>query len=272
MSLLAIAVVMALGALGGMFGALLGLGGGIFIVPFLTLGFGLPFRQAAGIGLMTVIATSSVVSAQRAGDGTINLRLGIVLEIATTLGGLAGGLTALWLSQRTLRVMFGLVALAISGVVFRQINQRNALPEGDTDTGWLGGQFFSPEHNRMLLYRVHRLPVALAMSFLAGNVSGLLGIGGGILKVPALTAWCGVPLRVAATTSSLMIGVTAAASAPLYYAAGEILPQYAAASVLGVMVGTRAGFWIAGRAKAKGLKVLLGIVLIFVALMMLVRA
>lgn len=272
MTLLAIAVVIGLGALGGMFGALLGLGGGIFLVPFLTLGFGLPFRQAAGIGLMTVIATSSVVSAQKAGDGSINLRLGIVLEIATTLGGLAGGLTALWLSQRTLRLMFGAVALCIAAVVFRQLNARNALPEGDTDTGWLGGEFFSPEQNRMRLYRVRRLPVALGMSFLAGNVSGLLGIGGGILKVPALTAWCGVPLRVAATTSSLMIGVTAAASAPLYYAAGEILPQYAAASVLGVMVGTRVGFWIAARANARGLRVLLGLVLIFVALMMLVRA
>jgi len=271
-TLFTIAIVTFLGALGGMFGALLGLGGGIFLVPFLTLGFGLPFRQAAGIGLMTVIATSSVVSAQRAGDGTINLRLGIVLEIATTLGGLGGGLTALWLSQRTLRVLFGVVALFIAGVVFRQLNKRNALPEGDRDTGWLGGEFYSPDQNRMLLYRVHRLPVALVASFVAGNISGLLGIGGGILKVPVLTAWCGVPLRVAATTSSLMIGVTAAASAPLYYAAGEILPQYAAASVLGVMIGTRVGFWIATHVNAKGLKILLGVVLVFVALMMLVRA
>jgi len=271
MSLLAIAGVMMLGALGGMFGALLGLGGGVFLVPALTLVYGLPFREAAGIGLMTVIATSSVVSAQRAGDGTINLRLGIVLEIATTIGGLAGGLTAQALSQRTLSLTFGVVALVIAGVMFRQINKRNALPEGDTDTGWLGGQFYAPQQDRMVTYRVKRLPLALVMSFFAGNVSGLLGIGGGILKVPALTAWCGVPLRVAATTSSLMIGVTAAASAPLYYAAGEIPPIYAAASVLGVMVGTRAGFWIAERARARGLKLLLGMVLVFVAVMMLVR-
>lgn len=272
MSLLGIAGVMTLGALGGLMGSLLGLGGGVFLVPFLTLVLGLPFRQAAGIGLMTVIATSSVVSAQRAGDGTINLRLGIVLEIATTAGGLAGGLTALALSQRSLRVTFGVVALGIAAVMFRQIDRRNALPEGDTDTGWLGGRFYSAEHARLVTYRVHRLPVALGMSFLAGNVSGLLGIGGGILKVPALTAWCGVPLRVAATTSSLMIGVTAAASAPLYYSAGEIMPHYAAASVLGVMVGTRIGFRVAERARARSLKLLLGCVLVAVALMMLVRA
>ena len=221
---------------------------------------------------MTVIATSSVVSAQRAGDGTINLRLGIVLEIATTLGGLSGGLTAIWLSQRTLRTMFGVVALMMAGVLFRQLNQREVLPAGDTDTGWLGGQFYSSEQKAMAFYRVRNLPIALLISFVAGNVSGLLGIGGGILKVPALNAWCGVPLRVAATTSSLMIGVTAAASAPLYYATGEILPHYAAASVLGVMAGTRAGFWIAAHAKASGLKILLGLVLVMVALTMMVRA
>ena len=272
MRLLAIAGVMGLGALGGMFGALLGLGGGVFLVPALTLVYGLPFRQAAGIGLMTVIATSSVVSAQRAGDGTINLRLGIVLEIATTLGGLAGGLTAQALSQRTLRVTFGLVAIAIAFVMFREIQKRTALRQGYVDRGWLGGEYYSEEHRQVLSYKVKRLPLAMAVSFVAGNVSGLLGIGGGILKVPALTTWCGVPLRVAATTSSLMIGVTAAASAPLYYAAGDIPPIYAAASVLGVMVGTRAGFWIAARASSQWLKVLLGLVLVFVAAMMLVRA
>ena len=267
-----IAGVMALGALAGMLGALLGLGGGVFLVPALTLFYGLPFRQAAGIGLMTVIATSSVVSAQRAGDGSINLRLGIVLEIATTIGGLLGGITAFWLSPRTLQVTFGVVALLMAGVLFRQLNHRQSLPAGDTDTGWLGGQFYSTEQKRMALYRVRNLPVGLAVSFIAGNVSGLLGIGGGILKVPALHAWCGVPLRVAAATSSLMIGVTAAASAPVYYATGEIVPHYAAASVLGVMAGTRAGFWVSEHARVSGLKILLGLVLVVVAITMLVRA
>jgi len=271
-TLLAIAGVVALGALGGMVGALLGLGGGVFLVPALTLVYGLPFREAAGVGLMTVIATSSVVSAQRAGDGTINMRLGIVLEIATTIGGLAGVLTAQTLSQRTLRMTFGLVALVIAAVMFRQINKHDVLAGADTETGWLGGRFHAPPLGASVVYRVRRLPLALVTSFLAGNVSGLLGIGGGILKVPVLTSWCGVPLRVAATTSSLMIGVTAAASAPLYFAAGEIPPLYAAASVLGVMVGTRAGFWVAERAPTRSLKVLLGLVLVFVAVTMLVRA
>ena len=272
MALLEIAGVMVLGALGGLLGSLLGLGGGVFLVPALTLVYGLPFRQAAGIGLMTVIATSSVVSARRAGDGSINLRLGIVLEIATTLGGLAGGLTAIWLPQRALQVLFGCVALGMAAVLLGQLNRRQSLPAGDTDTGWLGGEFYSPEQKRVALYRVRNLPVAMGASFIAGNVSGLLGIGGGILKVPALNAWCGVPLRVAASTSSMMIGVTAAASAPLYYATGEIIPHYAAASVVGVMAGTRAGFWIAERARTSRLKILLCLILVGVALTMLFRA
>ncbi|BCS35818.1 UPF0721 transmembrane protein [Luteitalea sp. TBR-22] len=272
MTVLGILGVAVLGAIGGLVGSLLGLGGGVFLVPALTLVYGLPFRQAAGIGLMTVIATSSVVSSHKVGDGTVNFRLGIVLEIATTLGGLAGGLTAQALPTRTLRILFGIVALVIAVVMYRQMDKRNALPEGDTDTGWLGGQFYNPQREALVSYRVKRLPVALFVSFIAGNVSGLLGIGGGILKVPALTAWCGVPLRVAATTSSLMIGVTAAASAPLYYAAGDIPAPYAAASVLGVMVGSRAGLVIAERARARGLKLLLVFVLVLVALVMLVRA
>lgn len=271
MSIAIVLGVAALGAVGGLLGALLGLGGGVFLVPFLSLFVGLPFRQAAGIGLMTVIATSSVVSAQRANDGMVNVRLGIVLEVATTLGGLAGGLTALSLSHRTLSILFGVVAIAIAMVMFRQIDRRTSLPDPEAVTGWLGGRYYSPDHGSLVTYRVKRLPVAMGMSFLAGNVSGLLGIGGGILKVPTLNAWCGVPLRVAAATSSLMIGVTAAASVPIYYAAGEIVPELAAAAVIGVMVGSRGGFWVGDRVKARWLKLLLALLLVAVALLMLVR-
>lgn len=271
MSMALILGVTALGAVGGLLGALLGLGGGVFLVPFLSLFVGLPFRQAAAIGLMTVIATSSVVSAQRSGDGLINVRLGIVLEIATTLGGLAGGLTALSLSHRTLSIVFGLVALAISVVMFRQIDKRTSLADPPRVTGWLGGQYYSRDHGQVVSYQVRRLPVALGMSFIAGNVSGLLGIGGGILKVPTLNAWCGVPLRVAAATSSLMLGVTAIASVPIYYAAGDVIPELAAAAVVGVMIGSRGGLWAGDRVRARWLKMLLSCVLLLVAILMLVR-
>ncbi|MPY89238.1 MAG: TSUP family transporter [Luteitalea sp.] len=272
MTALSVLFVMGGGVVAGVLGALLGLGGGVFLVPLLTLGLGLPFRHAAAISLLAVIATSSMVTAGSAGRRLINVRLGMVLEIATTLGGLAGGLTALTLSHQTLSTLFGIVTVLIAIVMLHQRNELVAVLDEAADPGWLGGRFYSYERGRHVTYRIKRMPVALGMSFLAGNVSGLLGIGGGILKVPALNVWCGVPMRVAAATSSLMIGVTAVATVPLYYAHGDVVPHLAAAAVLGVLAGSRAGLWVGDRARAKWLKVLLACVLLAVSILMFVEA
>jgi uncharacterized membrane protein YfcA len=262
---------MGIGTLAGLLGALLGIGGGVFLVPFLVFVLHLPFHQAAGISLMTVIATSSAVSAASAGHRLINLRLGMVLEIATTAGGLTGGLLAQGMSDRALHALFAGVAAAIAFVMIGRLEVRNIL-ESTVEPGRLGGRFYDLESGREVAYRVKRLPVAMLASFVAGNVSGLLGIGGGILKVPALNAWCGVPLRAAAATSALMIGVTAVSTAPIYYANHDIVPQLAAGAVIGVLAGSRAGLWVALRARAKWLKALLAAVLFVVSLLMLWRA
>jgi len=262
--------VMAMGALAGLLGALLGLGGGVFLVPFLVVVQGLPFRQAAGISLMTVIATSSAVSARSTGKQLINLRLGMVLEVGTTLGGLFGGLTAQVLSQRTLTALFAIVTAIIAVVMLLRLEKRNVILDGD-DSGRLGGRFHDPETGREVVYRVKRLPLGLFVSFLAGNVSGLLGVGGGILKVPALVSWCGVPMRAAAATSALMIGVTAVATAPIYYAHGDILPSLAAGAVLGVLAGSQGGLRLAARLHVRWLKVLMVVVLGLVSAMMFAR-
>jgi hypothetical protein len=262
--------VMAMGVLAGLLGALLGLGGGVFLVPFLVVVQGLPFRQAAGISLMTVIATSSAVSARSTGKQLINLRLGMVLEVGTTLGGLFGGLTAQYLSQRALAALFALVTAATAVVMLTRLDKRNVMVDGE-DPGRLGGRIHDPETGRDVVYRVKRLPLALVVSFVAGNVSGLLGLGGGILKVPALVSWCGVPMRAAAATSALMIGVTAVATAPIYYAHGDILPSLAAAAVLGVLAGSQAGMRLGARLHVRYLKVLLILVLGVVSVMMLAR-
>ena len=264
--------VMILGGLAGLLGALLGLGGGVFLVPFLLIVQGLSFRQAAGISLMTVIATSSAVSARTAGHRLINLRLGMVLEIATTAGGLAGGVTAQALSQRALALLFGLVTALVAVVMTTRLDRRNVIMDEGAQPGRLGARIHDPETGREVVYRVRRLPLALVASFLAGNVSGLLGIGGGILKVPALNTWCGVPMRAAAATSALMIGVTAVATAPIYYAHGEIIPQLAAAAVVGVLVGSRAGVGLAMRLRARRLKTLMIAVLMTVSALMFARA
>jgi len=266
MSLLLVAGVVVAGAVAGGLGSLLGIGGGVFLVPFLNVGLGVPFEIARGVSLMTVIATSSAVSAGSAGRNTINLRLGMVLEVASTMGGLVAAYTVERLSKGRLSLIFAIVTAVIAILMVTRLEKRNVL-SADADTGALGGRYYEDESGREVAYRVRRLPVALLASLLAGAVSGTLGIGGGILKVPVLNAWCGVPLRAAAATSALMIGVTAAASVPLFYARGQVDPTLAAAAVLGVLAGSRAGFWFGGRARAKWLKLLMAAVLAAVSLL-----
>ncbi|PYR67316.1 MAG: sulfite exporter TauE/SafE family protein [Acidobacteria bacterium] len=260
------------GAVAGALGVALGLGGGIFLVPFLTLALGFPLKSAAAISLSTVIATSSSVSARRAGNQLINLRFGMTLEVATTAGSLLGGITAQLVAESTLERLFGVVAVAVAFVMLGRINRRNVMVDPTVDTGRLGGRFHEAESGGVVAYRIKRLPLALFASFIAGNVSSLLGIGGGIIKVPVLNAWCGMPLRAAAATSALMIGVTATGGAIIYYGHGDLRPLLAAPAVLGVQAGSWAGTHIAENASVKWLKLLMSALLLVVSVLMFVRS
>jgi uncharacterized membrane protein YfcA len=271
MSLLVVLVVMIAGAVAGCLGSLLGIGGGVFLVPFLNAGLGFDFKVAAATGLMTVIATSSAVSAGKTGRHLINLKLGMLLEVATTVGGLVAALKVAQLSNHTLTIIFACVTAAIAVLMLSRLDRRNIL-EASVSPGHFGGRFHDDDTGRDIVYRVKRLPLGMGASFVAGAVSGTLGIGGGILKVPVLNAWCGVPMRAAAATSGLMIGVTAAASAPIYFARGQVEPHVAAAAVLGVLIGSKAGFWLGDRSRVKWLKVLMAIVLAAVSIQYFVRA
>jgi uncharacterized protein len=272
MSVALIAAVIAAGAVAGSLGALLGIGGGVFLVPFLTLGLDLPIRQALSTSLLTVIATSSSVSAGTTGRRLINMRLGMTLEVATAAGGLVGGITAYLLPASSLYVVFGCTMLLIAGVTLSRLNVRNVIADANADPGQFGGRFHDEESGGEVVYRVKRLPLALAGSFLAGNVSSLLGIGGGVLKVPLLNAWCGVPLRAAAATSAFMIGVTAASGAVIYYGSGDVVAPFAAAAILGVRIGSTGGMRLGARAKVRHMKLLLAAVMLIVAVLMFVRA
>jgi uncharacterized membrane protein YfcA len=267
-----ILIIFGSGALAGSIGSMLGLGGGVFLVPLLNLALGFPLRTAAAISLCTVIATSSSVSAGQAGARLINLRLGMVLEVATVAGSLLGGLTAHLFSEPALQRLFGVVAILTAGAVLSRINRRNVILDPSAQPGTLGGQFFDEECGRVVTYRVTRLPAALLASFAAGNVSSLLGLGGGILKVPALNTWCGVPVRAAAATSAFMIGVTAAGGAIIYYGRGDLPALLAAPAVLGVQLGSWVGLRLVGGIPARWLKVLLTLVLVLVAALMFVRS
>jgi uncharacterized protein len=264
-------IIFVAGTIAGVLGALLGLGGGIFLVPFLNLALKFPISAAAAISLTTVIATSSSVSAARTGKQLINMRLGMVLEVATAAGSLLGGVTAQMLAQTTIQKLFSGATAVVAVIMLSRLQRRNVL-DASVDPGLLGGRFHEDESGGIVSYRVKRLPVAIGASFIAGNLSSLLGIGGGFIKVPVLNAWCGVPMRAAAATSAFMIGVTATAGAVIYYGQGRLVPSLAAAAVLGVQLGSWGGMRFAQRASAKWLKLLMTGVLFIISVMMFVRA
>jgi len=261
-------VILTAGAVAGGLGAVLGIGGGVLLVPFLNLVLGLPLRSAAAISLATVIATSSSVTSRQSSAGLINLRLGMVLEVATVAGSVTGGLTAHLFRESTLQVLFGIVSIVIAGVTLGRLRQRNVIRDPTAEPGPLGGAFYDEDSRADVVYRVKRLPLGLLASFVAGNVSSLIGVGGGIIKVPVLNTWCGVPVRAAAATSALMIGVTATSGAIIYYGRGDLSPLTAAPAVLGVQLGSWAGLHFGARASANALKVLMAVVLIGVAVVM----
>jgi uncharacterized membrane protein YfcA len=261
MSILMIPAIITAGAVAGCLGALLGLGGGVFLIPFLNVGLGLELPVAAGISLMTVIATSSIVAAGSANREVINLRLGMVLQIPAVAGGLIGAEGVEALSTRALSMIFASVTGVIALVMLTRLDRRNVILDGSIGPGSLGGRYFEAESGRQIVYRLCRLPAALGISFSGGILSGLLGIGGGILQVPALNAWCGIPMRAAAATTAATIGMTALGSAPIYYARGSVVAPLAAAAVLGVLAGSRAGMWISPRTRARWLKLLMAAVL-----------
>jgi uncharacterized protein len=267
-----ILVTMVAGAVAGSLGALLGIGGGVFLIPLLNVGLGLPLKTAAGISLMTVIATSNAIASDRQARKVINFRLGMLLQVAAVGGGLVGALIVQFLDVRTLYVLFALLTGIIAMVMLTRLDRRNVIFDASIDPGEFGGRFYEEESGREVVYRVRHVPAALAVSLGAGMVSGLFGIGGGILQVPALNAWCGVPMRAAAATTAAMIGITALGSAPIYYARGHITAPLAAAAVLGVLAGSRAGLWLAARVRARGLKLLMAIVLGAVAAIYLYRS
>ena len=264
-------IIFTAGTIAGALGALLGLGGGVFLVPFLNLVLGFPFSAAAAISLTTVIATSSTVSAGRAGKQLINMKLGMLLEVATAAGSFLGGVTAQFVAQSVLQKMFGFVAVIVALIMLSRLRHRNVILDPAVDPGVLGGRYHEDESGCTVTYRVKRLPLAVAASFVAGNVSSLLGIGGGIIKVPVLNAWCGIPLRAAAATSAFMIGVTATAGAVVYYGHGLLQPALGAAAVLGVQLGSWGGMKFGAAASTKWLKILMAAVLFIVSAMMFVR-
>ncbi len=252
--------VLLIGLAVGLLGSMLGIGGGVLLIPLLTMFIGVPIKTAIGASIVSVIATSSAAGAVYIGRGMTHTRLSMVLEIATTLGALAGGITVILISGRVLEAIFGLVLLYV-------VYSMNRLPKEEVDahpTGVLDTEFVDPLSGKRIRYGIKNLSAGLGASFLAGNISGLLGIGGGIIKVPIMSLVMGMPLKAAIATSNFMIGVTAATSAIIYYGRGYIDPQIAIPTALGILVGAQLGSRVGGRLRTVTLKRLfLGLLVIF---------
>lgn len=258
----------------GLLGSLLGLGGGIIVVPALTLGFGVDIRLAIAASIVSVIATSCGGAARYVRMGLANLRLGMVLETATVLGALCGALAFGLVSREALYLIFGLV---LTGVSLRMATARDAAgalltsDREDPMARRLGLSVPNPWTPAIPPYHVARVKTGLGVSYLAGVLSGLLGIGGGVLKVPVMNLAMGVPLKAATATSNLTIGITAAASSAMYLARGDIAPFVAAPVAVGVLTGATLGSFLLPKVHGPWLRRGFVIVLLYVALQMLYR-
>ncbi len=217
--------------------------------------------------LSFVIATSSAAGAVYVGRGLSHSRLAMVLEVATTAGALAGGITAILLSPHILSFIFALVLIGMA-YSMRRFRGREALI---SQTGLLDTNYRDPLTGEVVRYGIHNLPLGMGASFLAGNISGLLGIGGGVVKVPIMTLVMGIPMRAAIATSNFMIGVTAAASAIIYYQHGYISPSSAIPTALGVLLGARIGTRVRGRVRSQKLRQIFQTILLIFAVQMFVE-
>ncbi|HEY3994144.1 MAG TPA: TSUP family transporter [Ktedonobacteraceae bacterium] len=260
--------------LAGLLGSLVGLGGGVLIVPLLTLVFRLPIEFAIGASIISVIATSSGAAAAYVRDHLTNLRIGMFLEIATTIGAISGAFLAGVLAPNLLNIIFGVILLISAAPLVFKIGED--LPQGvknDRLANWLhlSGSYPDQQLGRDVAYQVTRTPWGLAMMYVAGLISGLLGIGSGTFKVVALDSLMRLPIKVSTTTSNFMIGVTAAASAGIYFSRGDIPPLIAAPVALGILIGALVGARLLAKLSSTFLHLLFLLVLVVSALEMILH-
>jgi len=261
------------GVAAGLFGSLLGLGGGILIVPLLTLGFGLPLITAVGVSLVCVIVTSGAAAGVYLERRVANLRLGMTLELFTAIGAMTGGLIAFLVPERFLELLFAALLIYVALTMARRPDSSPEFDVAAEDPAIEGGGDDDSTVTRLSGpgYRVRRIGFGLVGSVGAGVVSALLGIGGGLVKVPVMHVLMGVPLRVATATSNLMIGITASAGAIIYLLRGGIDPFVAAPTAIGVFLGATLGSRTAHRMDIRVLRGLFVAILIYTAWQMLQR-
>jgi hypothetical protein len=257
----------------GAIGALLGLGGGVIMVPLLVFLLGVPLQVASGASILAVLATSIAAASKYVKEDMTNLRLGLFLELATTIGALTGAIAVPFVSDQALRIVFGVTLVYAAGMMLNQsIKGGRSWVKAPNDELAerlnLGGSYHDTARNEFIEYGVSRTPTTFGVSYFAGVISGLLGIGGGAVKVPTMNVVGNIPMKAAVATSNFMIGVTAAASALVY-----IRNQYcdvfiAAPVVLGTLIGASIGARFTNRVRGVALKNVFILMLFIVAIRM----
>ncbi|MBI3336127.1 sulfite exporter TauE/SafE family protein [Candidatus Peregrinibacteria bacterium] len=260
----------------GAFGSILGLGGGVVIVPALTLLFHVPIRYAVGASIVSVIATSSGAAATYVRDHVTNIRIAMLLEVATTLGALGGAMLSALIPSRYLFILFAVVLLYSAVIMLRTKRTSEALLPEESDS-WakhlkLASSYPDAALRQEVHYGVKNVPEGMGLMLGAGVISGLLGIGSGALKVPAMDTAMHLPIKVSSATSNFMIGVTAAASAGAYYVRGDIQPRLAAPVALGVLIGAWVGTRLMMRMHSNKIRKLFIGVLVIIAIQMALKA
>jgi uncharacterized membrane protein YfcA len=255
----------------GLLGSLLGLGGGVIITPVLTLLMGVDIKYAIGASIISVIATSSGSAAAYVKEHMTNLRVAMLLEVGTTAGALTGAYLTGIIPHRYLFIIFGIILGYSALMMLRKRHEETAPvpPDKWADRLKLHDHYYDYSIGREIFYRVTLTPVGLFLMYIAGVVSGLLGIGSGSLKVPALDLAMRLPIKVSTATSNLMMGVTAAASAGIYFARGDINPFIAAPVAAGVLLGAIIGSKLLSRIHANFIRIAFVFILLIVSLQML---
>ncbi len=256
------ALLFATSLLAGLLGALTGLGGGVVIVPALALLFKVDLRYAIGASLVSVIATSSGSAVAYIREGLSNIRIGMFLEVATTLGALLGAWLTARFSNHAIAIVFGIVLLYSAYASYRTRSHQTPPSKPDPLATKLKLTGTNPTRTGDHPYNAQHVPLGFTIMFGAGTLSGLLGIGSGAVKVLAMDQVMKLPFKVSTTTSNFMIGVTAAASAGIYLHRGYILPGIAMPVMLGVLAGSLIGARILMRARVRSLKILFSIVIV----------
>lgn len=264
-------ILFAVSILAGFLGALLGIGGGMIVVPVLTLFFQIDIRYAIAASLVSIVATSSGAAASFLRDHLTNLRVAVVLEIGTVAGAITGFLVVTWIEPRLLFLLFGLFLLFSISMMLRNRDESLAVEDHPWSQALKLGGSFTDEKGQRRNYQVANVPMGLAVMYVAGVLSALLGIGSGVLKVLAMDSAMKLPIKVSSATSNFMIGVTATASAGAYFLQGMIRPEIAAPVAVGIIIGSWGGARAMIGMKPKTLRYLFATLLGVVSIQMIWR-